>query len=115
MYLKLTFQSKDYAQKQVVCRVTGGDPVVFCSYLGPYDSAVVTNDTPGLRHENPGVLPRFSSSAAASVGTEPPNDPLCSRVINTHALPSAKAPYQGQLAWRVAKGSYQACTDFCME
>lgn len=66
MYLKLTFQSKDYSQKQVVCRVTGGDPVVFCSYLGPYDSAVITNDTPGLRHENPSVLPRFSSSATAS-------------------------------------------------
>lgn len=38
---------------------------------------------------------------------------MCSRVINTHALPSVKTPHQGQLAWRVAKDSYQACTDFC--
>lgn len=120
MYLKLTFQSTDYAQKWVVCRVTGGDLVVLCSYLGPCVSAVITNGAPGLRHENPGVLPRFSASAAeaprdllcTSVGAEAPRDPLCSCVISTYALPAVRTPYQKQLAWRVAKDSYQDCRDF---
>lgn len=112
MYLKLTFQSTDYAQKWVVCRVTGSDLVVLCNYLGPCVSAVITNGAPGLRHENPGVLPRFSSSAAVNVEAEAPRDPLCSCVISTYALPSVRTPYQKQLAWRVAKDSYQDCRDF---
>lgn len=91
----------------VMCQVTEVGTVVLSSYLGPYDSAVVRNGTPGLRYESTGALPCLSSSVAVSVGTEPPNDQMCLSVINTKALPSVKSSYQGQLAWRVAKPEYR--------